>query len=116
MAKGKSKKLNEAIRAVLEEEIIREPDAPAKTRHSNDPLTNRANAYLIDLGVFEEIVFQGDELILSTIRITAYGREYYEKETTFAPWYWFKRNAFATTVATATIATSVSGIVFNVLD
>ena len=54
--------------------------------------------------------------MFDTIRLTAYGREYYEKLTTFAPWYWFKRNWFPAIVAAATIATSVGGIVVNALD
>ena len=49
-------------------------------------------------------------------RLTAQGHEYWEKLNTWALWYWFKNNCFAATVGFATIATSISGIVFNALD
>ena len=65
--------------------------------------------YLRDIRAFEE-------LSSGRFRLTAYGREYWDKENTWAPWYWFTHNIFPTTVAFATIATSASGIIFNALD
>ena len=113
MAKGVSKELEKAIREILNEGINKSQDEGSKTLALNwaQGINSQAIRYLGDRGFIDT-----NEEYRDYLRITASGRDYYEKLTTFAPWYWFKQNAFAATVAFATIATSVSGIVFNALD
>ena len=103
-----SKELKQEIRRLLEEQINGEPGTVVFLSLATPPITHDAASFLGDLGVLER-----QEHIW---RLTAYGREYWERINTPAPLYWFKQNAFAATVAFATIATSISGIVFNALD
>ena len=111
MSKAMPKELRDGIRNVLDTLLGRDRGSIEilyEMLHDSPSLhTTGAVGYLQDLGVLEAT---GGRL-----RVTAYGREYYEKLT--APrWHWFKQNWFATIVAMATIAASVGGIVFNALD
>ena len=75
-------------------------------------LTDQAMRFLQDFGLME----YRETGEMTSVRLTAQGHAYWEEINTFGPWYWFKRNAFAATVGFATIATSVSGIIYNWLD
>ncbi len=71
-------------------------------------LEREATNYLHDIGAFENLGH-------GNYRVTAYGREYWEKLT--APrWYWFRRNWFAASVAAATILVSVVAAVANIVN
>ena len=110
MAKGVSKELRTEIRKLLGDLInAPEPDSFITSTEGSGSLEVEAMRYLRNKGAFESAGSSG-------FRITSYGREYWEELTTFPPWYWFKKDFFPATVAFATIATSVSGIVFNALD
>ena len=109
MKKGVSKELRDEIQYVLSALLNAEPATSVAIVLKTPNLERDAINYLRDIRALEDTG-------TGSYRLTAYGREYWERITTCRLWYWFKRNAFAATVAFATIATSVSGIVFNVLD
>ena len=109
MAKGVPKELRVAHRKHLRDLVYAKPGTFIATSISTGPLDNDALQFLTDIGAFERTP-------TGSYRLTAYGREYWDKENTWAPWYWFKKNCFPATVAFATIATSASGIIFNALD
>ena len=111
MAKAMPNQLKQEIRKVLRQLVTPQSGTEQLTRHFNEQVTNEAIEYLMDLGALM-ILFPDSDYV----RVTAYGREYYEKLTTFAPWHWFKQNWFAAMVAAATIAASVGGIVVSALD
>ena len=49
------------------------------------------------------------------LRVTALGRDYWEKLT--APrWYWFRRNWFPASVATGTVLFSLVGAAANIVN
>ena len=120
MSRGVSKELNVEIRRVLEEAVESKPGSKAIVRQlyevigndslGNDPLRNLAIEYLIDRKVFEPRPItpglQGE-----TIRVTAYGREYWEKISTPTPVYWFKQNWLPAIVALATIVAALANFV-----
>ena len=109
MDKGVPKELRREIRSVLAELVNGEPGGIIPMRLNMDSLRRDAINYLDDIGAFENVGTSG-------YRVTAFGREYWDKLNTWDPWYWFTHNVFPTTVAFATIATSASGIIFNALD
>ena len=109
MAKGVPKELRVAYRKLLGDSVNAKPGALIAATGGTDPLERDAMHYLRDIRAFEE-------LSSGRFRLTAYGREYWDKITTFPPWYWFKQNWFPATVAAATILASVGGIVANALD
>ena len=112
MAKGVSKELKAEIRKHLRDLVNAEPGSFISTTEGVNSLEYEAMRYLRYIGAFEDVGSGGS----GSFRLTAYGREYYEQQTTFAPWYWFKRNWFPAIVAAATFAASVGGIVVNALD
>ena len=70
-------------------------------RTGNRSLANRAIYYLQTISVLDPNT--------TYMLLTARGWEYWEELNTWAPWYWFKKNSFAVSVAGATIlAASVS--------
>ncbi len=101
MARGISKELENEIRGQLTQLVNAEPGRFLITGQGADSLELDAMHYLEDIGAFER---RGS----GSYRMTAYGREYWEKLN--APrWYWFRQNWFAASVAGATIlAASVS--------
>ena len=103
MSKGISEDLTIEIRRVLEERVNGGPDISVDPAFGR--LTPDAIDYLEDIGALYN---QG-----STYRITAFGRQYWERISTPVPIYWFKNNWFAAIVAAATVAASVSGAVAN---
>ena len=108
MPKAISRELQQEIRRLLEEQINGKAGTVVILAFGDRPITFDAVYYLGDLGVLER---QGHHW-----RLTAYGREYWDRINTPAPWYWFKQNWFPAIVAAATIAASVGGIVANVLN
>ncbi len=111
MAKGMPKELQDGIRNALDTLLGRDRGSIEilyEMLHETPGLqTTGAVAFLEDLGVLEATG--------SRLRVTAYGREYYAKLT--APRkYWISQNWFGASVAAATIAASVGGIVVNALD
>ena len=100
MVKGVSRELEREIRNTLELFIEGNPGYRFHISGNEPGLTKDVLAYLADIDVLE-----GG---MSEYRLTAEGRDYWEKLN--APrWYWFRRNWFAASVAGATIvAASVS--------
>ena len=47
-------------------------------------------------------------------RITAQGREYWERINTWTPWYWYKTNWFPATVALATLLVGFSTVAVHI--
>ena len=112
------RELKKEIYEVLKDLANRQPGTEPPLRHSfieqrrtqtkSKDLAVHAVFHLTDIGVLDPN--------LNGLRITAFGWDYWQRLNTPRIVYWFKQNAFAATVAFATIATSISGIVFNVLD
>ena len=88
------------------------PDSAKEVYLGDHDLTEQAMQFLRDFDLME---FRETGEV-THVRLTAQGHAYWDEINTFAPWYWFKHNAFTATVAFATIATAVSGIIFNALD
>ena len=104
---GVSKELQREIRSVLGDLVNGKPGGRIMVHLNMNPLTRDAINYLDDIGAFEKMG-------TSAYRVTAFGREYYEKLT--APRrYWFKQNWFPAIVAGIAIVTSVAGIAVNVV-
>ena len=79
------------------------------THMNMDRLEREAINYLHDIGALEELASG------STYRVSAYGREYWEKLT--APrWYWFSRNWFPASVAGATILASLVAAAASIVN
>ena len=109
MARGLSKDLEAEIHSQLGTLISAKPGTYIGIFLGTPMLEREATFYLRDLGAFEELSSRG------TYRLTAYGREYWEKLT--APrWYWFRRNWFAASVAGATILVSVVAAAANIVN
>ena len=109
MSKAMSKELEKEIRNILEGIMNEQPGYRLSASPGERSLRMDSVRYLDDIGALES------EREGHARRITAYGREYYEKLT--APrWYWFRRNWFGAIVAAATFAASVGGITVNALD
>ena len=109
MKKGVSKELRDEIQYVLSALLNAEPATSVAIVLKTPNLERDAINYLRDIRALEDTG-------TGSYRLTAYGREYWERINTPAPWYWFKQNWFGASVAAATIAASVGGIVFNALD
>ena len=113
MSNEMSKELKGEILTVLKEAVS--GGSGHRIKVSKGEMSRRGDAvrYLEDIRAF---VQERDE---TEMRVTAYGRDYYEKLT--APrWYWFRQNWFAATVAVATIlfsavvaGTSIANIVIG---
>ena len=101
--------LGDEVYRLLQLYAERKPDGYKEMQMGHPELTEEATRYLQDLGLMDYRMDFGP-------RLTAQGHEYWEELTTFAPWYWFKKNCFPATVGFATIATSVSGIIFKALE
>ena len=71
-------------------------------------LAAHAVYYLRTISVLE----QGDAQML----ITARGWDYWEEPKTWAPWYWFRRNWFAASVAAGTILFSAAAAAANIVN
>ena len=110
--KSMQKDLRDEINRVLKLFAEWTPDSAKEVYQGDHVLTEQAMQFLQDFDLME-FRETGEA---THVRLTAQGYAYWEEINTFAPWYWFKRNAFAATVAVATIATSIGGIVFNALD
>ena len=116
MAKAKAmpKQLRNEIRSVLEHFIEWNREAVPITLPSVDPLRVEAVRYLVDIGALEPQTLLSN-LAPQYFRVTASGREYWEKLTTFPPWYWFKKNWFPASIAAITFLASVGGIIATIL-
>ena len=109
MAKAMPNQLKQEIRKVLRQLVAPQSGTEPLTRQFNEQLTNEAIEYLIDLGALT--VFSPDS---DYVRVTAYGREYYEKLT--APlWYGVKRN-ITTIISVSALCVSIAAIVVSALD
>ena len=109
MNKSLPKDSGEEVYRLLRLYAERKSDGYKEMEMGHPVLTDEAKRYLQDLGYMEYEEWDRE-------RLTAQGFDYWDKLNTWAPWYWFKRNAFAATVAFATVATAISSIVFNALD
>ena len=109
MAKAMSEELRGEIRRILKEQIDGEPGCRVFLDFSSQEITHDAVGYFKDKGVLE-VERAG------AYRLTAYGREYWDRINTPMPIYWFKQNWFGASVALATIAASIGGIIVNALD
>ena len=91
MARGISKELEDMIRSKLSDLVNGEPGSMFHTHLNIDLLEREAVEYLEDVGAYQRVG-------TGSFRVTAQGREYWEKLN--APrWYWFRRNWFAASVA-----------------
>ena len=77
-------------------------------RSGNVNLTRNAIAYLEDMYALDP---NG-----SSLRITAVGWDYWEKLTTWTPWYWFKKNLFPASVAFGTILFGGASAAANIVS
>ena len=89
MAKGVSKELEREIRNILEKFVAFPLGTEGYPRWTGSEPEREATEYLIDIGVFEALPDDTSSLPYfrenrryDTIRLTAYGREYYERLTT----------------------------------
>ena len=104
MPKSITKELTNEIRRVLEEQINGGPGTYVILKFGTDSIKIDAVNFLADLGVLHK---EGS----SSYRLTATGREYWDKINTPRPIYWFKQNRLPALVAAATIAASITGAV-----
>ena len=103
-----SRELEREIRSKLDSLVNGKAGTRAFTHLNIDPTERDAIDYLHDVGAL-------DHLGTGSFRVTAYGREYWEKLT--APrWYWFRLNWFLASVAGATILVSVVAAVANIVN
>ncbi|MYC38258.1 MAG: hypothetical protein F4X66_15295 [Chloroflexi bacterium] len=108
MARGVSKELEDEICKVLEESVNARPGSVFNIPQGTDRLRYDAISYLEDVGAFG----YGN---LGSLRLTAQGRDYWEKLN--APrWYWFRRNWFPASVAAGTILFSGAAAAANILN
>ena len=108
MSRGITGELEREIRSQLSKMVHGEPGTMIFISLGTPSLEREATNYLHDIGAFENLGH-------GNYRVTAYGREYWEKLT--APrWYWFRRNWFAASVAAATILVSVVAAVANIVN
>ena len=118
MTRGIPRELKKEIYEVLKDLANRQPGTEPplrsifiehrRTQTNSEYLAVHAVFHLTDIGVLDPN--------LNGLRITAFGWDYWEKLNTPRIVHWLRQNAFAATVAVATIATSVGGIIFNALD
>ena len=105
MAKGVSRELERESRDVLKSLIEGKPGTKKAMTFGISPSEGDAIAYLTDIGA---LVREGH-----AVRVSAYGREYWERINTPTPLFWFKQNWFPATVAFMTILASVTGAIAN---
>ena len=107
MTRGVSKELESEIYKILEKSVNAKLGSIVMVPLDGDRSEYAAAHYLADIGAFEQ---RGT----GSFRLTAYGRDYWEKLN--APrWYWFRRNWFPATVAAIASVSSIGGIVVNVV-
>lgn len=108
MARGTPKDLQNGVRKLLTQLVNAEPGSFLVTTMGTDSLEIDAMRYLEDIGAFEQT---GS----GSYRITAYGRDYWEKLN--APrWYWFRQNWFPASVAGATIVAASVSAAANIVN
>ena len=105
MSKTMPKELNQEIRKTLETLIEGKPGTRILLTAGRSAEERDAIAYLTDIGA---LVNDGH-----SVRVSAYGREYWERINTPTPLFWFKQNWFPATVAFMTIVASVTGAIAN---
>ena len=122
MSKAMPKALEKAIRDVLEEGlgIVGTAYTTEFRRNNLNPLKQQAVDHLVDLGALrlsgsEYAASRADYITPDMIRVTAYGREYWEKLTA-PPRYWFKQNWFPASVAGATILFGGASAAANIVN
>lgn len=118
MAKGVSNEL-----AKLREKILRDViDTPPQEDY---PMPKDAIGQALDIWVIEGLFVEGalihgtaskpgqagEQRVLEYVKVTRYGREYYEELSTPTQLYWLRRNWFPASIALITIAVSIAGIV-----
>ena len=108
MTRGVSKELEKEIHRNLKESVNATPGSFIITPMGTDRLTIDAVRYLADIGAFEQTG-------TGIFRITAYGREYWEKLNS-PRWYWFRQNWFAASVAGATIVAASVSAAANIVN
>ena len=115
MSKAMPKGLKKAIKNVLNQGLSKKDlnFSTSFTRDNLGPQEIQAVDHLIDLGVFQ---LAGRRYMTpDMIRVTAYGREYWERLT--APqWYWFRHNWFPASVPGATILVSLVAAIANIVN
>ena len=110
MSKAMPKDLKDEIQRLLDECLAKGAAADFGMRYNSPPLRRAAVFFLSDKGALENAV---DDPTVH--RLTAYGREYWEKLN--APrWYWFRRNWFAASVACATIVAALASAGANIAN
>ena len=109
MSKGVSKELKTEIHRVLGDMVSGGPATRFSLNSATGPLQRDAAIYLSDKGAFKQTN-------TGTYRLTAYGREYWDRLNTPTPVYWCKENWFPAVVALATILASLTGAVANLVS
>ena len=108
MVKGVSKELENEVRSVLAEMVKGKPGVRMITLARTDALRRDAMGHLADKMALEN---SGN----GSYRLTAFGREYWEKLN--APrWYWFRQNWFPASVAAGTILFSAASAAANIVN
>ena len=108
MVSGVSKELENEIRKVLEESVNASPGSFIITTMGTELLEYDAVRYLEDIGAFEQT---GS----GSYRLTAYGREYWNRLT--APRrYWYRQNWFPAWVAGATVLAASASAAANIVN
>ena len=109
MVRGVSKELENEIHRVLEESVNARPGNFIPNPQGIDRLRYDAILYLEDVGAFEQTRS-------GSFRLTAHGREYWDRLNTWTPWYWFKQNWFPAIVAAGTILFSAAAAAANIVN
>ena len=107
MSKTMPKELNQEIRNTLETLIEGKPGTRIFLTLGTSAEQGDAIAYLTDIGA---CVNEGH-----SVRVSAYGREYWERLNTPTALYWFNRNWFPAVVAASVFLASVGGIIATIL-
>ena len=116
MAKGMSKELDREIRLVLGKFLSFSLGTEGYPRRPDNPREREAIEYLIDVRALEALTNATFDNIraFDTVRITAYGREYYKKLT--APLrYWLMKNWFRIAGLAVTLIIGLTAIIANVI-
>ena len=108
MSRGVSKELEWEIRFVLTELVNGRLGAMEYTLANTEPLRRDAINYLADIDALRD---EG----VGNYRLTAYGREYWEKLTS-PRWHWFRRSWFPASVAAGTILFSGVSAAVNIAN
>ena len=109
MSKAMSNELRKEVRSSLGALVNAEPGTFIFINLATPDIDRDAINYLNDIGALQDIG-------TGTYRLTACGREYWDRLNTPTPVYWCKQNWFPAIVAAATIAASMGGIIVNALD